>query len=488
MAIPTAYGFPHPIRYIGIKRYDTWELEQSGTIVSTAPPAPPPPEPPEPPDPLVDMPRIWTARLTTGDASPGSSSDLTAQVIVSPGGYAYHAVTKDQSGAGNRVLLLTKRFIVTGNIDWQILLGQETGSTEVSDSQVCMAFHPSGDLIIATSSNDNTINPCYSVSRVTPGGVLVWNVRPRLPDFQSISVRHMAVASDGSIYVCGDMPRATQYAWVARHNDTDGTYSAVKHLGILGGTSFWVQPVDGGVLVGGRDGTGPSGAFLAKLTSDLSSVDFYRRYRLASGDLGVGEGWALAPDGSVVVALSDNFASMVRLSADGSSVVDSVAFATSQIKSILFDTDGNCYAITTSLTNEVARVIKLDTSLNIVERRNVVLFTGSLEASRIARAQGVDLETGAYISTHTQAAADNTRNYWIYGVKLQGDTVSIDNNIGSTSSTGLISTPTPETPVSLVITNPTPTLTSETMSGYATPLTRNSASSNTWEYRRSAVT
>jgi hypothetical protein len=412
--------------------------------------------------------RLWMTRLEQENTSTSSFLDITAQAVLAPDGDMYYAMQRvRQSGPDSDTVFISRRNPYTGVLQWQRKLGGSALS-QSSRSQICIATHPSGDIIVASSGNDSSINPCYCVSRITSSGDLVWSVRPRRPNFASITVNDLAVGADGSIYVCGNTDGAT--AWVARHNDSDGQYTATVQTS-RGTGAEWIEIISDGVLV-----AGDNPAFLCKLSLDLSSVIFYREYGVNSNGQPL---TCRAADGTIYYCLGGY---IYRLSADGSTVLDSSSVTFTTPGAVNVDDAYNCY-VTQIIEAPFAQslITRLDDSLNVVERRTFTVSDAGAAPDAYVR-RPIIFENN-YIATHTGASSVDGRSYFIYGIRWEtGGSASVANNFGGTTSTIPASNPPSGTAPALTITSPGMTLSTATLIGYTTPLTLSAIDSYTWDY------
>jgi WD40 repeat protein len=435
--------------------------------------------------PCSELPDMWMLRLTNENTSMTSSNAISGQVLLSPDGFLYHAATIVMTSTTGRTMLVSKHVAATGATVWQKRLGTQNDNTQISNADVCLAFHPSGDIILASSSSDAAINFVYAVSRISPDGNLIWQVRPKATNnFTDYNVHELTVAPDGSIYVSGS--RTNTKAWVARHNPVNGLLISTVQFESVATTVRWAHAVSDGLLVGGPGPAG-SGGFLAKLSLDLSSIAFFREY--AGG--GFARAWGRAADGSLFAAYeSSGNRGIVKLSADGSSVLAQSGYSGTEPADVIFDGGGNCYislapaagTIDAVFASRVTQILKYTSNLSFVERREVRLFDGSSDSTAYRiRAVGVSAPNNHYISTHTQVNATTGRWSFIYGVNLKDGPYSMDNNISSTASSKAVSAPTPFTPPALTVTSPTVALATPAFGTYGIPLTWTDTS-YTWDY------
>jgi hypothetical protein len=268
---------------------------------------------------------------------------------------------------------------------------------------------------------------------------------------------------------------------VARHNSTDGLLVSSVQFESVAQKVLWAHLLPDGLLIAGSP-------FLAKLSLDLSSIVFFRQYSAGSFNTA----WGRAPDGSIFTSYTDSFSQrgIVKLSADGSSVLAQSGYFGTQAADVIFDGGGNCYisllpaagTIDAVFASRVTQILKYTPSLSFVERREVRLFDGSGDSTAYRiRAIGVSAPNNHYISTHTQVNATTGRWSFMYGVNLKDGPYSMDNHISSTASSQVVSAPAPFTPPTLTVANPTVALANATFSGYTTPLTWTDTS-YTWDY------
>jgi uncharacterized delta-60 repeat protein len=245
-------------------------------------------------------------------------SDTASAAAVAPDGSVY--VTGTTSGVGGDLLLL--KFSPEGTLLWQLRWGgsQFEGGEDVAVGADGSVYVVGGTTTFG-SGND------LAVLKFTPDGALVWQQTGGSARGDGI-----AVGPDGNLYVAGTAARP---ASIGR---ADVVLLSIDPLGVLRWQRQYTagDSVDarGGVAVG-ADGsiavagalTAPAGgsvdmeALIVKFAPD-GSLEWDRSWGGRSGD--TGEGVAIAPDGTVLLAGNTNSfgagiddAFLLRLRPDG---------------------------------------------------------------------------------------------------------------------------------------------------------------------------
>ena len=236
----------------------------------------------------------WVATLG------GSSLEYGRSVAVAPDGSVYVCGVTQSAGAGSNDLLLAK-FSSSGTVQWQKTLGSSNDEDGYSVAvapdgsvYVCGCFGstvlggPRWDLLLVKFSSSGTVQ----WQKTLGGGV----------DDYGHSV---AVASDGSVYVCGHAYSAGvgECDFLLAKFSSSGTVQWQKTLG--GGKGDYGYSVavapDGSVYGCGftySAGAGEYDFFLAKYSSS-GTVQWYKTLGGSRDDEGYSV--AVAPDGSVYV-------------------------------------------------------------------------------------------------------------------------------------------------------------------------------------------
>ena len=227
----------------------------------------------------------------------GSGADFGNYVAIAPDGSVYAYGYTTSAGAGNYDFLIAK-FSSSGTVQWQKTLGDSDGENGFS-----VAVAPDGSVYACGKTNSvNTLNTDLFLVKFSSSGTVQW--QKRFGGGNGDYGYSVAVASDGSVYVSG-------YTYVnGNKNDlllvkfsSSGTVQWQKTLGGSNdeiGTSVAVAP-DGSVYVCGYTrsaGAGNTDLLLAKFSSSGTV-----QWQKTLGGSGYEEGWsvAVAPDGSVYV-------------------------------------------------------------------------------------------------------------------------------------------------------------------------------------------
>ena len=235
----------------------------------------------------------WVATLG------GSSYDYSYSVAVAPDGSVYVCGDTQSVGDGNNVCLLAK-YSSSGTVQWQKTLGGSNGDygrrsvAVASDGSV----YVSGSTRSAGAGSFDLLLAKYSSS-----GTVQW--QKTLGGSRDDYGPSVAVAPDGSVYVCGHTYSASvgECDFLLVKFSSSGTVQWQKILG--GGKGDYGESVavapDGSVYICGftySAGAGEYDFFLAKYSSS-GTVQWYKTLGGSSDDEGYSV--AVAPDGSVYV-------------------------------------------------------------------------------------------------------------------------------------------------------------------------------------------
>ena len=228
----------------------------------------------------------------------GSGDDYGLSVAVAPDGSVYVCGYTGSAGAGSFDLLLIK-FSSSGTVQWQKTLGSR--SLDVGYS---VAVAPDGSVYICGYSEFNTIGEYdFVLAKFSSSGTVQWQKRLGSSHFEM--GRYVAVAPDGSVYVCGYTAETTNGnpALLLVKFSSSGTVQWQKILdGRLteNGLSVAVAP-DGSIYVCGHTssvGAGRTDLVLAKFSSS-GTVQWQKLLGGSANEYG--QSVAVASDGSVYV-------------------------------------------------------------------------------------------------------------------------------------------------------------------------------------------
>ena len=235
----------------------------------------------------------WVATLG------GSASDFGNSVAVAPDGSVYVCGTTESAGAGKQDLLLAK-FSSSGTVQWQKTLG---GS--YNDSGASVAVAPDGSVYVCGAASIDYRGDEPLLAKFSSSGTVQWQktIGNDVDDYGA----SVAVAPDGSVYFLGN-------TWSAFSGQGDEEYLLAKFSSSgalqwqkkLGGSNYdygysVAVAQDGSVYVCGQtDLTGDRdyALLLAKLSSS-GTVQWQKT--LGGSDWDYGISVAVAPDGSVYV-------------------------------------------------------------------------------------------------------------------------------------------------------------------------------------------
>ena len=239
---------------------------------------------------------------TLGD----SGYDGAQSVAVAPDGSVYVCGGTQSAGAGRSDCLLAK-FSSSGTVQWQRTLG---GSKDEGGNSVAVASDGSVYVCGQTQSAGAGKGDLL-LAKFSSAGTLQWQrtLGGSSDNDYAISV---AVAPDGSVYTCGGTKSAgagNSDFFITKFSSS-GTVQWYKTLGGSGTDTGYSVAVasDGSVYVYGYTtsaGAGSYDAFLAKFSSS-GTVQWQRT--LGGRDLDHGYSVAVAPDGSVYVCGATNSA------------------------------------------------------------------------------------------------------------------------------------------------------------------------------------
>ena len=230
----------------------------------------------------------------------GSGYDVASCVAVAPDGSVYIGGQTQSAGAGKGDLLLAK-FSSAGTLQWQRTLG---GSSD-NDYAISVAVAPDGSVYTCggTQSAGAGGSDCL-LAKFSSSGTVQWY--KTLGGSGTDSGYSVAVASDGSVYVCGYTTSAgagSYDAFLAKFSSS-GTVQWQRTLGgrdIEQGYSVAVAP-DGSVYTCGYTKSSETGnqnlGYIAKFSSS-GTVQWQKT--LGGSGYDVAQSVAVAPDGSVYV-------------------------------------------------------------------------------------------------------------------------------------------------------------------------------------------
>ena len=224
----------------------------------------------------------------------GSNSDYGQRsVAVAPDGSVYACGSTRSAGAGSFDLLLAK-FSSSGTVQWQKTLG---GSRDDYGQSVAVA--PDGSVYVCGHAYSAGVGECdFLLVKFSSSGTVQW--QKTLGGGKGDYGKSVAVAPDGSVYICGFTysAGAGDYDFFLAKFSSSGTVQWYKTLGVSGddeGYSVAVAP-DGSVYICGN--TSSYDFFLAKFSSS-GTVQWQKK--IDDNYSGSGRSVAVAPDGSVYV-------------------------------------------------------------------------------------------------------------------------------------------------------------------------------------------
>ncbi|MGF0009385.1 SBBP repeat-containing protein [Desulfovibrio sp. SGI.102] len=218
----------------------------------------------------------------------GSDNDRGRSVAVAPDGSVYVCGYTESAGAGGYDLLLAK-FSSSGTVQWQRTLG---GSNDDEGHSVAVASDGSV-YVCGYTESAGAGNQDLLLAKFSSSGAVQWQKTLGGSDYDD--GRSVAVAPDGSVYVCGE----NRYNFLLAKFSSSGAVQWQKTLGGSNpdsGYSVAVAP-DGSVYVCGYIDS-YSYFLLAKFSSS-GTVQWQRT--LGGSDDDEGHSVAVAPDGSVYV-------------------------------------------------------------------------------------------------------------------------------------------------------------------------------------------
>ena len=202
----------------------------------------------------------------------GSEYDYGFSVAVAPDGSVYVCGKTESAGVRVDDLLLVK-FSSSGTVQWQKTLG---GSYDDRGDSVAVA--PDGSVYICGSTQSSSFITDLLLVKFSSSGTVQW--QKTLGGSKTDEGQSVAVAPDGSVYVCGSTASAGAgiYDLLLTKFSSSGTVQWQKTLGgseYDEGQSVAVAP-DGSVYVYGyteSDGAGSTDLLLAKITDFLIEKD-----------------------------------------------------------------------------------------------------------------------------------------------------------------------------------------------------------------------
>ena len=238
---------------------------------------------------VVETAKQWVATLG------GSDDDYGRSVAVAPDGSVYVCGRTNSAGAGYYDLLLAK-FSSSGTVQWQKTLG---GSDYEEGNSVAVA--PDGSVYVCGETDGSVLLAKFSSS-----GTVQW--QKTLSGWSNDYGRSVAVAPDGSVYVCGGTSGTSSTGaggsdLLLAKFSSSGTVQWQKILGgssMDAGYSVAVAP-DGSVYVCGRTNSAGAGYYDLLLAKFSSSGTVQWQKLLGGSKFDYGYSVAVAPDGSVYV-------------------------------------------------------------------------------------------------------------------------------------------------------------------------------------------
>ena len=185
----------------------------------------------------------------------GSKHDQGISVAVASDGSVYVCGETYSAGAGNRDLLLAK-FSSSGTLQWQKTLG---GSKY--DYGLSVAVAPDGSVYVCGATDlSDTINTSLLLVKFSSSGTVQW--QKTLGGSNSTYSYSVAVAPDGSVYVCGHIYYGNTDLLLAKFSSS--------------GTLQWQKKLDGSVNDDGYSvAVAPDGSVY--VCGETDSVDFDAR-------------------------------------------------------------------------------------------------------------------------------------------------------------------------------------------------------------------
>ena len=230
----------------------------------------------------------------------GSSGlDIGYSVAVAPDGSVYVCGYTEENTVGDYAFLLAK-FSSSGTMQWQKILGSHI-KFEMGQY---VAVAPDGYVYVCGYTADTTSgNPDLLLVKCSSSGTVQW--QKILGGKFTETGGSVAVAPDGSVYACGYTATvgAGKTDLLLAKFSSSGTVQWQKTLGGSNdeiGTSVAVAP-DGSVYVCGRTYMGNSRGYDLLLAKFNSSGTVQWQKTLGSSGLDIGYSVAVAPDGSVYV-------------------------------------------------------------------------------------------------------------------------------------------------------------------------------------------
>ena len=228
----------------------------------------------------------------------GSGNDRGYSVTVAPDGSVYVCGYADSTGAGSQDLLLAK-FSSSGTVQWQKILGGRSG-----DYGNSAAVAPDGSVYVCGYTfSVGAGNQDLLLAKFNSSGTVQW--QKTLGGSGNDYGNSVTVAPDGSVYVCGStasVGAGNQDLLLAKFNSS-GTVQWQKILGgsnVEFGYTVAVAP-DGSVYVCGYTSSVGAGNYDLLLAKFNSSGTVQWQKTLGGSGNDYGNSVTVAPDGSVYV-------------------------------------------------------------------------------------------------------------------------------------------------------------------------------------------
>ena len=240
---------------------------------------------------VVKTAKPWVATLG------GDNNDIGRSVAVAPDGSVYVCGYTYSAGTGGIDLLLAK-FSSSGTVQWQKTLGSG------NDTGQSVAVAPDGSVYVCGRTNSaGTGGIDLLLAKFSSSGTVQW--QKTLGGSKWEYGESVAVAPDGSVYVCGrtNSTSAGDYDLLLAKFSSSGTVQWRKTLG--GSNTDYANSVaiapDGSVYVCGYTNSTGAGDYDLLLAKFSSSGTVQWQKTLGGGSIDYGQSVAVAPDGSVYV-------------------------------------------------------------------------------------------------------------------------------------------------------------------------------------------